>query len=157
MKHPLLLVPVLLLTACGGGSADVGSISKADYLAQAEVICKKANTEQDALTTPTSIDALAPYVSRIVAIADEATTSLQKLEVPKADAAELQQKVLTPLQGQLSAGHAYADEVTKASKAGDNTGLVTLLSNPPTKTTADLPWMKDYGFDECVKAADTSG
>lgn len=157
MKYPLLLVPVLLLTACGGGSADVGSISKADYIAQAEAICMKANTEQAALTTPTAINALAPYVSRIVAIADEATTSLQKLEVPKADAADLQKKVLSPLQAQLSAGHTYADEVTKAAKASDTTALVKLLSNPPTKTTADLPWMKDYGFDECVKAADTSG
>ena len=38
----------------------------------------------------------------------------------------------------------------------DQQALVGLLSNPPTDTTADLPWMKSYGFNECVKAADTS-
>ncbi len=147
---------VLLVTGCGGGSS-TGSTSKSAYIAKAEAICATANTEQKALTRPTSIDGLAPYVGRVVAIADEATTKLQALEVPASDAAELQKRVLGPLQEQLSAGHTYADEVAAAAKAKDSTVLVKLLSDPPTKTRADLPWMKDYGFDECVKAADTSG
>lgn len=150
---------LLLVAACGGGSggAVATGVSKADYLKAAEVICTKTNTEQKALKTPTAVEELAPYVARIVAIADEATTSLQALTPPSGDVAALTQKVFTPLREQLVAGHAYADQVAVAAKAKDNKALVTLLSNPPTKTKADLRWMKDYGFKECVDAADTSG
>lgn len=152
-------VVLLLVTACGGGSGGpvASGVSRADFIKAAEVVCAKANTEQKALKTPTAVEELAPYVARIVAIADEATTSLQAMTPPTADAADLKQKVFTPLREQLVAGHAYADEVAVAAKAKDNKALVTLLSNPPTQTKADLPWMKDYGFKECVDAADTSG
>ncbi len=153
------LAVILLLTACssGGTSPAAGGVSKADYLTSAEAICATANKEQDALDTPTAVDALAPYVSRIVAIAEQATTDLKGLETPKADKADLQEKVLGPLSDQLVVGQAYADQVAAAAAKKDNAALVTLLTEAPTQTKADLRWMKGYGFKECVEAADTAG
>lgn len=151
------LAVLVLVAACSGGGGPSGGISKADYLRQAEVICAKANQQQSALKTPTAVEALAPYVAQVVAIADEAATALAALEAPKADQSDLTAKVLTPLKEQLVVGHAYADQVAVAAKARDNAALVQLLGNPPTKTRADLRWMKDYGFKDCVEAADTSG
>lgn len=153
-------VLLVLVAGCGDGDGGgdggkVGAVSKADYLAEAEAICKSSNAERKQLETPTSVAGLAPYVSRVVAIADGATSKLRALTAPAADAAELQTKVLGPLEEQLSAGHTYADQVAAAAKANDTAALGALLSDPPTKTRADLPFMKDYGFDECVKAADT--
>ena len=153
------LAVLLLLTACSSGSTapPVGGVSKADYVKQAEAVCAVANKDQNALVTPTSVDGLAPYVSRIVAIAEKATTELKAIEAPKADQADLQEKVLGPLSAQLVVGQAYADKVAAAAKTKDNAALVQLLTNAPTQTKADLRWMKGYGFKECVEAADTSG
>jgi len=153
------LALIVLVAACssGGGSASSGGQSKADYLHQAEAICAKANTEQGSLKTPTAVDDLAPYVSRIVAIADLAATDLTALEPPGGDSAVLEAKLLKPLREQLVVAHEYADKVAAAAKRRDNAALVQLLGDPPTKTRADLRWMKSYGFKECVEAADTSG
>jgi hypothetical protein len=156
VKHLAVLV---LVTACssGGTTVQTGGVSRADYLTRAEAICTTANTAQSVLKTPTAVDALAPYVTRIVAIADKAATDLSALEPPKADKKALEEKVLTPLREQLVIGHDYAGKVAVAAGKKDNAALVQLLGNPPTKTKADLRWMKDYGFKECVDAADTSG
>jgi hypothetical protein len=153
VKRALVL---LLATACSGGPATVATgPSKADYVRDAEKICAEANAKQKALTTPTSLPALAPYVSRVVAIADEATTKLAALSPPDKDKAELQAKVLGPLESQLKDGHAYADKVAAASKANDTKRLGELLTNAPTATRADLRFMKSYGFTACIDAADT--
>jgi hypothetical protein len=157
VKRLALLLPLALVAGCGGSTtAASGGASKADFVRQAEAICAKANADQKALKTPTELHALAPYVAKVVAIADTATTGLLALEAPRADKAELEAKVLGPLKGQLITGHDYADKVAAASKSSDQKALITLLGSPPTETKADLPWMKDYGFTECVKAADTS-
>ncbi|MCW2500096.1 MAG: hypothetical protein JWN87_1772 [Frankiales bacterium] len=158
MKRTLLVLPVLLATACGGGgSAHSGGVSKADYLQKAEAICKQANTDQKALKTPAGVDDLAPYVGKLVELADTATTQVVALEMPKADKAELDKKVLQPLKKQVVAGKAYAAKVTAAAKAQDQAELVKLLSSPPNGAKADLAWMRTYGFKECVAAADTRG
>ena len=153
----LVLVPLALIAACSGGATVApGGVSKADYLSRAEAICTRINAEQANLTTPTAVNELAPYVDKIVALADRATRQITVLEAPKADRAALQSKVMRPLASQLAEGHAYADQVSAAAKAGDQTALVQLLASQPTGSKADLAWMKGYGFVECVKAADTS-
>jgi hypothetical protein len=155
---PRLLVPVLvvplLLTGCGG---DKDNEAKADYLKQAEAVCATANSEQKALTAPTAVGQLAPYVAEVVAVADRAYTALLALEAPAGDKAELNDKVLKPLQAQVATGHQYAAQVAAAAKKKDQAELLRLLGDPPTDTKADLRWMKSYGFKSCVDAADTSG
>ena len=156
MRLALLpVVPLLLVSACGGSSDDAaaGGVSKADYVAKAEAICADFNKEQAALPTPTSIPAVAPYVSKIVALADGVVEDLTALEVPKADAAEIKAKVLDPLKTFQTVGHTYADDIAAADKSGDMAKLQSLVTNRP-KAGVDLTWMKDYGFDACVDAAD---
>lgn len=152
-----VLLTALLLSACSGGGGATTGVSKADFLAAAEKICAQANTDQEALKTPTSVGALAPYVARVVEIAETATAELKELELPAADEADLTAKVLDPLQAQLTAGLAYADSVKAAADKNDFGALTKLLGDPPTDSKADLRWMKDYGFDACVEAADTTG
>jgi hypothetical protein len=153
----MLLLPLLIVGCSSSTKSDDAAKAKAAYLAKAEAICAKANVAQKALTTPTSPEELSPYVTGVVDIADTATTELDKLTPPPADKADLEAKVLKPLRDQLARGHEYATKVEAASKAKDNTALITLLGDPPNKTVADLTWMSGYGFRECVSAADTSG
>ncbi len=148
-----LLALSVLLASCGG---DDGKEQKADFLKQAESICAKANAEQKALTTPTAVAQLAPYVAKVVAIADRASTALLALDLPEKDGKALEEKVITPLQEQVVVGRNYAAQVAAADKAKDQAKLIRLLGNPPTQTKADLRFMKSYGFKACLDAADTT-
>ena len=129
---------------------------KKAYVDEAEVICAKANADQKALTTPTGVAAFAPYVTKVVAIAEQATTGVAALTPPPADKAELQAKFLGPLQEQLRDAQTFAADIEAATKGNDQAALLRLAGNPPTKTRADLTFMEGYGFDACVQAADTS-
>lgn len=148
----LLALPVLL-AACGG---DDGKEARAAFVKQAESICANANTEQKALSTPTAVAQLSPYVAKVVAIADRATTALLALEPPDKDAKDLEAKLLNPLKEQVAVGKAYAAKVAAADRAKNQAELIRLLGNPPTETKADLRWMKSYGFKACIDAADTT-
>ncbi|MCW2544333.1 MAG: hypothetical protein JWM40_1885, partial [Frankiales bacterium] len=123
---PVLLGP-LLLSGCGGAK-DNGA--KAAYLKRAEAICTTANTEQKALKAPTAVGELAPYVAKVVAVADRAYTALDALDPPAGDKAELGTKVLGPLKAQVDRGHLYAAEVAAAAKKKDQAELLRLLGNP---------------------------
>jgi hypothetical protein len=149
------LVLLLLVAACGG--SDNGSDPKADYLTKAEAVCAQAN---DALAVakkaqPTAIDAVPPYVHKLVEIARTNVDDLAALTPPSAAAKDVETKVIAPLRAQLADGDAYAAKVDAAAAKKDTVALTQLIFNPPTKTRVDVAWMKSYGFSACVKAADT--
>lgn len=159
MKHLLLALPVVLVvTACSGGDdgkADAAAARTA-YIAKAETICTKANADAKALKPPQSAAQLAPYVAGLVAIANKASVQIKALTPPAADKADLQKKVLDPLEGQLKEGQAYAAKVAAAAAKKDDAALTQLTLNPPKGNAADLEWMKKYGFTSCVDAVDNS-
>ena len=155
VKRALTLV-VLAATACSGSASGDLAKSRTAYVLKAEAVCQKANEQQKALKTPTSVKELSPYVDAVVRIADQTSTALLKLSPPKKDRADLDRHVFTPLREQLDRGRAYADKVRSAAKHNDAIELAKLLSDPPNKTAADLSWMRHYGFEQCVEAADTS-
>ena len=157
MKSFVLVLALSLATACGGGGDATQKAAKATYIKHAEEICAKAVADRKALKAPLSVPEFAPFVAKVVAIADKAATQLLALTEPAKDKKDLDAKVIGPLREQVARGHAYAAQVAAASRANDQAALTRLLGNPPTDTKADLRWMKRYGFSSCVDAADTSG
>lgn len=157
MRRALVLVPLLLAGACSGGGSGPASADKAAYLSKAEAICAKAVKAKDALQKqkPTSTAQFGTYVHGIVTVAADSTTALLALTPPAADSKKLHAEVLDPLSQQLAKARTFDTAVAAAVKAGDQVALVKLLQDPPTKTTANLAFMRTYGFKECVKAADT--
>jgi hypothetical protein len=149
MRRVALLVPVLLVASCGGGS----SLSKSDYVSKAETICKDANDKFKALARPSDPKGFETFVQDTLKIADAATKDLKDLDPPAADKEELQTKVLEPLESQVTEGRKFLDQVKKAVSTNDQAALGRLLSNPPEGKKADLQWMKSYGFKACVDAA----
>jgi len=152
------LVVLLLVAACGGsGSGSTSTGGRAAYLIKAEAICTTSNADLEAAkkTLPPDTAAVPPYVHKLVDIARKDVTDLSALTPPKADAAAIEAKVIAPLKAQLADGDAYAARVDAAAAAKDNTKLTDLILHPPTKTRADVAFMKSYGFKACVKAADT--
>ena len=152
----VIVLPLVLVAACSGKSSTSGGVSKADYLRQAEAICTKSAADQKALKTPTAVADLAPYVAKVVALADTTALAVDALEPPKADKSDLESKLLTPLKAELVEAHTYSAKVAAAQKRHDEAALVELLSKRPAMPPAVLTWMRSYGFSSCVTLLDTS-
>lgn len=155
MKRALVLL--LLVAACGGSSGGTTASAKDVYLGKAEAVCARANADLVAAKKkqPSAVAAVPAYVHTLVEIARTNVTELTKLSPPSGDAAQIQAKLIGPLTAQLSDADAYAAKVDAASAAKDTPTLTNLVFHPPTKTRADIAWMKGYGFKACVTAADT--
>jgi hypothetical protein len=151
MKRVLVL---LLLTAACGGGGDDGAGEKQAYVAKAEAICTTGNEQLAALkkTPPAGVDQVPAYVHKIVEVARTNVTQLTALTPPKDDTLALNDKFLRPLQEQLRDAEAYDKKVAAAS----GTDLFALITNPPTQTRVDLAFLRNYGFSQCVTAADTA-
>jgi hypothetical protein len=153
----LLVLPLLVLLAgCSGGGGAVAVKAKADYLERAEAVCATANTAQQQLGLPASAAAVPAYVRRVVAVASTASRDLDALTPPAADRRELEAKLLAPLREQVGKGEVFAAQVDATARQGDDAAVLRLLGTAPLQTTADLDWMRSYGFSACVDAVDTS-
>lgn len=153
MKRALVLI--VLVAACGG-SGDNGN-PKDDYLSKAEAICAKANAQiADAKKKPPAgVTEVPPYVHKLVNLAKSSYDDLSALTPPSGDAAQIKSKLISPLATQVHDGELFAAKVDAAAAKNDSATLTQLVLNPPTKTRVDVAWMKSYGFNECVTAADT--
>lgn len=158
MKRLLLVLPALLLAACGGSSVgDSGSAAedpKAAFVAAAGDVCSKAQADAEALTFPTTAEAIKPFVDGSLAIAKEAQTGLAALTPPPADEQQLRSKVLDPFEALVAEGEAYAAKVTAAGT--DSAKLLPLLSEQPTAEGIDLAYLRSYGLGTCADVIDTS-
>ena len=153
MKRVAIVLPFVLVAACGGGSSS-GS-SKSDYVAKAEAICKDTNAKTKAFTLPSDPAGFQKLVEKSIALAESTLDALKKLDPPSGDKHDIQNKVITPLEDQLAQGKAYLKEVRTAVAKKDQNAIGRLLQNPPRQHKADLDFMKSYGFKECVDTAKT--
>ena len=155
MKRVAAVLPVLLLAvACGGGGED----AKAEYLKAAEAICQDALAQREELAKafPSDPAALPAYVDRAVGTVRDYAQRLDGLAPPEADRPVIEEKVLEPLRQQLTVAEKYAQQIRAAAEAKDDRQLTALLFDPPLETRADIAFMREYGFDACARAADTS-
>jgi hypothetical protein len=158
VRRSLLLVPVLLLTAaCSGGDAGSGEPSLEErreaYLSEAEGVCATANEQVRALGTPTGVAEVPAFADRAVEVVRTTVDDLTAVEPPEEDAAEITEKVYDPLRADVTAAEAYAEQLKAAAAANDTATLLQLVGERP-QTTADLEFMREYGFGLCVQAAD---
>lgn len=151
MRRALLLSTALLLAACGGGGED----EKQVYVDRASTICDEAVTEFEALTVPTTPEGFAPYADQLVGILEKTEAELSSLEAPEQDRAQLEQKALQPLSRLVEEGKAYAERVREAG--GDQSKLLTLLSERPSTQDIDQEFLRSYGLEPCADAVAAAG
>jgi hypothetical protein len=161
-RRPLALsclLPLVLLTGCGGGddspksdpSPTQAAFGKAAYLARAEALCTEANEKIDAQPEPQTLQQLVPSFQETLQIADDYTTKLEQLAVAQPDKAKLDTIFLTPLRGQVTALRNYIPDVEAAVAKGE--AAIQALPAPEVPE-ADLKAMRAYGFKSCVETAD---
>ncbi len=155
MKRALLLLPLLLLPACGGGDDTDGEDPKAAYVADATEVCEGAVEDFEALETPTTPEGFSPYADALVGILEEAHHELASLTPPEADQARLEEKVVNPLEKLVAEGKTYAASVKAAG--ADQAKLLALLSERPTGKTIDVGYLRSYGLSSCAEAVEKAG
>lgn len=154
MRRALLVLPLLVLPACGGGGdgGDGGDSAKAAYVAAAVKVCEVAKTDAAALKAPAAPADFKPFVDGNLAIATRARTELDALTPPPADADALRTKVLDPFAALVSDGEAFAAKVTAAGT--DQAKLLPLLAQVPTAEGVDLEFLRSYGLGVCADVLD---
>jgi ribosomal protein S18 acetylase RimI-like enzyme len=155
VRRLALILPVLLLPLAGCSGDDGESLEerRSAYLQSAEAVCADSNEQVEALGQPTSVAEVPTAADRAVEIVRGTVASVEALEPPEEDRAEIEEKVVDPLRADVGVAEQYAEEVKAAAAANDSLALLRLLGERP-QTTADLEFMRGYGFVECVRAAD---
>lgn len=151
MRRALLLLPFLLLPACGDDGADI----KAAYVSDAAAVCDTAVEEFEALSTPTTPEGFAPYADSVVGIIEKAHAELAALTPPEDDREALEQRALDPLEDLVAEGEEFADEVRAAG--ADQAELLALLSQRPKVDGIDVEYLREYGLDSCAEAVEQAG
>lgn len=144
----LLLLPLLLLPACGGSDG----LPKDEFVAKAEAVCAKTNAALEDEKEPESPQEIEPYFSRQLKTAKDATEELEQLAADQPDEDQIRTIFLTPLRGQVEELETYLPRIAEAVEQGEQ-GLSEL--EEPDLPKADEAAMKEYGFDACLEVAQT--
>jgi hypothetical protein len=148
MKRALVgAAAMLLLAACGGGG---GGVTKAEYVKEANSVCRGAAKEFAALDLPAGADisSLPKAAAEIVALQRRALDKLEDIKPPKEDRSEIAKWIAlvdqTIDQAELSA---------KSQKDGDIPRAVTANSNGAALDVRADELARAYGLRQCVHAA----
>lgn len=155
MRRALVLLPLaaVLLSACSGsGSGTSLKDQRAAYLKKAEAVCKQANDQAAGLQAPSSVAEVPAFADRSLQLVRTTVDRFAAVAPPPDDAAQVRSRVTDRLQADAQTVAGYVDQVKAAAAANDNAALLRLLQQRP-RTTADLQFMRTYGFDQCVRAA----
>jgi len=149
----VLALALLVVVGCGssskssGSSANAGALSKADFIAQGDALCKDAESKTPKDPTGTDAKSMADYMGAGITVITGVHDKFAALQAPS-DAQQLQKDFIAELDTALA-----ASKSAKAKfDAGDVQGGIDLLQKAPDTTTADKA-LKDYGFKECTKSS----
>jgi hypothetical protein len=149
----LVLSLLVVLAACGSSSkSDAGSsgssggstLSKADFIAQGDAICKAVDSKAPKEPSGTDAKSLSDYLGAALAPISEASTKFAALKAPS-DATQLQKDFVADIDTAVTA--------LKAAKAKADAGDVPGATSELQKTTPGketTPKMAAYGFKDCA-------
>ena len=147
MRHePLLglLAAALALASCGGGGKT--ALSKAEFVAQANAICKDYDARINALGDPQSIEDLVGLVEKAKPIAEDGVAKLRALEAPEDLQAGYDDYLATgdvniELLGQLG----------EAAKSGDAAAIEKIGTEGEANADKAHGIAAELGLTECAK------
>ena len=119
VASPVLAALAIAVAGCGGGGGGGGeTLSKPQFQARANAICKQFNTAVDKLGAPSSFEEIPTFTDKAVALSDAALGKLDDLKPPE----EFQDdwKQWLDYGSQL---HDTADELKDAAKNKDQAAL----------------------------------
>jgi len=137
----------LALAGCGGGGAG-DTLTKAEFVAQANVICKDYDARITALGEPSTIEDLVGLAEKAKPLAEEAVASLRALKPP----AELQGSY----DEYLATGGANIEFLAKlgeAASSGDAAAIQKVGTEAQANADKAHGIAGKLGLTECAKSA----
>jgi hypothetical protein len=134
-------VAALALSACGSSSA--ATLTKADWVTQANAICKDLNTRAEAIAPKSEAD-LGPAITKMAQLSAEDITKLAALKPP----AEIQADVTTMVTAYQKVNQGFQDAAAKVA-AGDTQGASTLMESATEAGKAGDTIATKLGATEC--------
>ncbi len=136
----------MLLVACGGG----GGMSKADYVKQANAVCRDAAKQVAALRIPARADiaSMPKAAANVVAVQRKAVDRLRAIRPPKHDRAEIAEWIAL-----VDQTIDQADVSARAQKDDDITRAITANANGTALDRRADQLARGYGLRMCVQAA----
>ena len=147
------------LTGCSSSGSSSNTLTKAQFVAQADAVCAATLAKIKAAPTPTSttdyadilsydsiaLDAEPAFQSQITALADRSpdAAALHKnwIDIDKADY-ESQKPLVLKL-----------DAAAQAKNANQVNAVITQLGNEPDHSTAEANYLTGYGLTDCASLA----
>lgn len=140
------IAAALPLSACGSSSSSGGTLTKDQWLTQANAICQQAHAQTSAIPQPTSAAGVAPALTQTITIVQAAVDNLKALKNP----AEIQ----SDLDAFIKASENTIDIAKKAQSqfaAGDSNGAMATIQQLDTADQASDPLATKLGLTECAK------
>jgi hypothetical protein len=148
-----MAVIVLLASACSSSGDAGGPLTKAQFIARADKICREANQKTSELGAPTSTDpeVLADFLAKSGRIISDAVGQLKHLQPPKAD----QQKIDRLVAG-LEKSASYFPALIKAVKSNNTQQIKQTAQQLQQASLQGQDIAQSYGFRVCAHGAGTT-
>jgi hypothetical protein len=143
------IVAAVVASGCSGDNGSGARLSKAQYIAKADQICKTANDRTAALVPPTTPDpqALATFLSKSGRIVSDAAGQLKKLNPPAADEHQINQLI----EGIQTSARLFPPLVA-AVRAQDTQKIQRLAARLRDASLRGSKIAQTYGFHVCAHA-----
>jgi hypothetical protein len=143
------IVAAVVAAGCSGDNGSGGHLSKAQYIAEADQICKTANDQTAALAPPTTPDpqALATFLSKSGQIVSDAAGQLKKLNPPAAD----EHKINQLIEG-IEASARLFPPLIAAVRAQNTQEIQRLAARLRDASLQGSQIARTYGFHVCAHA-----
>ena len=154
-------------TTSAGGSALApsaavpGQLSKAEFVAQANALCRTTYPKVHpgpAPTGPTDYAALLAYAQATVREFPPYNKAIRALVAKSPDQAELTSKWVAVDEAGVAAGTPHLQQLITAVRARDDAKIeqaLDALNALPDESAAEGKFLTDYGLTECAKLATT--
>jgi hypothetical protein len=138
----LVVLPALLAAAACGGSS--GTLTKAEFIEQADNLCGAANDELDALPEPKTPEELRTALDKGVSRTRKLLSDLRALNEPEAD-----EQALEEIYSLVERSIAKLDEADAAFATGNVTAVDGIVQAGQGLLDQANAASKTYGFKDC--------
>jgi hypothetical protein len=137
-----LLLAIVLAAGCGGGGGK--RLTREEYAAKADEVCKKYNEQTKALENPTNLRDLAKVADKTLPILDNALGDLRKLKPPENEQAKVDEWLtqVENLKGDLT-------EIRDKAKDNDMQGVQAVVPKADEHNNRSNELATELGMKVC--------
>ncbi|MDQ3822073.1 MAG: hypothetical protein M3321_02395 [Actinomycetota bacterium] len=146
MRGGLVALAALVAAGCGGGGGD--RLSRAEFVAQADAICRKYEARLEALGQPQDVSELRSFADRALPIARDGRDELGELNPPE----ELEEDYDAWLERGDEAIE-MVERLRDASEDGDRAEIQRIAQDAQRIDAESNRLARDLGFEQCGESA----